>query len=85
MDDLFERMENQWVEAGGGSGSGVCWTSLDGDLGVLRFADEAPPTASTAVVAYEGTEHRVPIREGWFFFAVWDRPFADHPRLLRFE
>jgi hypothetical protein len=87
MDDLFERIDGRWVEAGGGSGSGICWTTLDGtgDLGVLRYANEAPPGARAALIAYEGREYRVPIREGWYFLAVWDTAFTEDPRILRFE
>jgi hypothetical protein len=87
MDDLFERVNDRWIDAGGGSGGGICWTSLDGvgDSGVLRYADEAPAGTSAAVMAYEGREYRVPIRDGWFFLAVWDTACTEDPRLVRFE
>jgi hypothetical protein len=87
MDGLFDRVNNRWTEAGGGSGGGICWTSLDraGDSGVMRYADEAPPDARAALIAYEGREYRVQIREGWFFLAVWDTAFTEEPRVLGFE
>lgn len=86
MDNLFERTDDGWTDAGGGS-AGVSWTSLDadGDSGVLRYADEAPGGATTAVIAYEGREYRAPIREGWFFLAVWNTTYTREPRLLRFD
>lgn len=89
MDDLFRRVDGHWVEAGGGSSgggnSGVCFTSLDeeGKLGVLRYADEAPSGSSAALIAYEGREYRVPVREGWVFLAVWGTTYTEEPRLLR--
>jgi hypothetical protein len=87
MDDLFERVDDDWTDFSGGSGSGVCWTSLgsSSDRGVLRFADEAPSGATAARVAYESNEYRVPVREGWFFFAAWDTAYADDPRVVGFE
>jgi hypothetical protein len=86
LDWLFERIDDRWRDAGGGS-AGVSWNSLssNGDLGVLRYEDEAPPGASTAVVLYEGREHRAPVREGWFLLAVWDTAYTEDPRLLGFE
>jgi hypothetical protein len=36
-------------------------------------------------MAYEGREYRVPIRDGWFFLAVWDTACTEDPRLVRFE
>jgi hypothetical protein len=86
MDDIFERIGKRWVGLSGGSGGGVGWTSLgDEGEGVLRLANEAPLGARAAVVAYEGREHRVPTREGWFFFVAWDTAYTEEPRLLRFE
>jgi len=43
MDDLFERVGNRWLDAGGGSGTGISWSSMseDGSNGVLRYGDEA--------------------------------------------
>jgi hypothetical protein len=87
MDDLFECINGRWIDAGGGSGGGVGWTSLGrtGDTGVLRFADEAPARTKVALIDYEGRTYRAPVREGWFFLAVWDTAYTDEPRLLRFE
>ena len=86
IDDLFERTDDGWTDAGGGS-AGVSWTSLDpvGDSGVLRYADEAPSGAKTALIVYEGREYRAPVREGWFFLAVWNTPYTEEPRLVRFD
>ena len=55
------------------------------DEGVLRYSDEAPPDASLARVAYEGTEHPVPVRHGHFLFVAWNTPFAEDPRLIGFD
>jgi hypothetical protein len=87
MDDRFELVESRWEEAGGGSGCGILWSSLDegGDLGVLRYGDEAPDDAMAAWVAYEGREHRVPVRHGHFLFVSWRTSYSEEPRLLRFE
>jgi hypothetical protein len=87
MDDLFEHIDGRWVDAGGGSCGGVGWTSLGGtgDRGVLRFAGEAAAGAKVALIAYDGREYQVPIREGWFFLAVWDTANTEEPRLLGFE
>jgi hypothetical protein len=62
MDDLFEKVEDLWVEAGGGSGGGLCWTSgdEDGDLGVLRYGDEAPDGATAAWIGYEAASTACP-------------------------
>jgi hypothetical protein len=83
---LFESEGDRWVDAGGGS-AGVCFTSLDDERkwGVLRYADEAPSGSMAAVIAYEGREYRAPVREGWFYFAVWNTTYTEEPRLLRFE
>jgi hypothetical protein len=66
MGDLYERINGRWVDAGGGSGGGVGWTSLGrtGDTGALRFAGEAPAGTKVALIDYEGGKYRVPIREG---------------------
>jgi hypothetical protein len=86
MDDLFERVGDRWV-GGGGSGSGISWSSLseDGSTGVVRYGDEAPPGAVKIWVAYEGQEVEVPVRHGHFFFVAWDTDFHEDPRLARFE
>jgi hypothetical protein len=83
MDDLFERINGRWIDAGGGSAGGVGWTSLDrtGDTGVLRFADEAPAGTKVALIDYEGRKYRVPVSEGWFFLAVWETANTEEPRL----
>ena len=87
MDDLFERVGDQWVDAGGGSGTGVSWSSLseDGSSGVLRYGDEASPGAVKAWVAYEGREVEVPVHNGHFLFVAWDTDYHDDPRVVRFE
>jgi len=87
MDDLFERTGERWIGAVGGSGGGVTWTSTErtDKPGVLRYADEAPNGARSAVIAYEEREYQVPVREGWFFLVVWETAYTEEPRLLRFE
>jgi hypothetical protein len=87
MDDLFERVGDRWVDAGGGSGTGISWSSMSEDAsnGVLRYGDEAPPGAAKAWVAYEGQEVEVPVRHGHFLFVAWDTDYHEDPRAVRFE
>ena len=87
MDDLFERVGNRWVDAGGGSGTGISWSSMseDGSNGVLRYGDEAPLGAAKAWVAYEGQELEVPVHHGHFLFVAWDTDYHEDPRVVRFE
>jgi hypothetical protein len=87
MDDLFERVGDQWMEAGGGSGTGISWSSMseDGSNGVLRYGDEAPLGSAKAWVAYEGQELEVAVRHGHFLFVAWDTDYHDDPRVVRFE
>jgi hypothetical protein len=87
MDDLFERVGDRWVGAGGGSGTGISWSSLleDGSYGVLRYGGEAPLGAAKAWVAYEGQKIEVPVRHGYFLFVAWDTDLHEDPRLVRFE
>jgi hypothetical protein len=87
MDDLFVRTSNGWEGLEGGSGGGVSWSFFSDDEigGVLRYGDEAPEDAQTVVIEYEGTEYRLPVRHGHFLFVAWDTPFAQDPKLIRFE
>jgi hypothetical protein len=86
MDDVFVRNAGGWEGHGGGSGGGISWTSLgDGELGVLRYGDEAPDGASIAVVEYEAQEHRVPVRHGHFLFVAWNSQFSEDPILVGYE
>ena len=66
-DELYERDDSGWTSYGGGSGGGISWSSLvdvstgrasDGNLGVLRYGEEAPPGATAVRIEYEG-EHTV--------------------------
>ena len=75
---------------GGGSGGGISWSSLvdvstgrasDGNLGVLRYGEEAPPGATAVRIEYEG-EHTVPVVHGHFLFVAWDTEFATDPRVV---
>jgi hypothetical protein len=87
MDDLFERVDERWIDAGGGSGLGVSWSSMteDGSRGVLRFGDEAPSDATSARIMYEGREYDVPVRHGHFWFVAWDTEFHEDPKVVAFE
>jgi hypothetical protein len=86
MDDVFEFVEGNWQLRSGGS-AGVSWTSLadEGTSGVLRYVDVAPVDATAAVLTYEGTEYRVPVRHGHFLLVVWNTHYTGEPRMLRFE
>ena len=84
MDDLYEWVDGIWRSQEGGSGGpGINWSGSD--VGVLRFSSEAPADAQTAVVRYDGGEHRIPIKHGYFLFVAWDTPFSQDPELVRFE
>jgi len=87
MDDLFERVGDRWVDAGGGSGLGTSWSSLEenGSRGVMRFGDEAPPGAAVAHVRYEGRLYDVPVRHGHFLLVVWDTDFHEDPEIVSFD
>ncbi len=61
-----------WVEGTGGNGPG--WTYLENDFGVRTFWGEAPAGAESVRVPYAGTVYNAPVREGYFFLAVWRVP-----------
>jgi hypothetical protein len=86
MDDVFEFVEGSWQLHTGGS-AGVSWTSLEdeGTSGVMRYVDEAPADATAAVLTYEGTEYRIPVRHGHFLLVVWNTRYTEEPRISRFE
>jgi hypothetical protein len=86
MDDILIRTDRGWehyVSSGGGGGG--CTSIGESDLGVVRFGDEAKAGASVALVEYEGGEHRVPVRHGYFFFVGWNTRFTENPALVGFE
>jgi hypothetical protein len=84
MDDLLEWIDGTWRSQEGGSGGpGMNWSG--GDIGVLRFSGEAPGGAQTAVIRFDGSEHRVPIKHGHFLFVAWDTPFSHDPEVIRFD
>ena len=60
------RQGDGWVAQGGGN---MC-------IGAALW-DEAPVDAQAAIVAYRGTEHRVPVVDGYFHFSPWDFGFGD--------
>jgi hypothetical protein len=83
------RGEGGWYEGMSGNGPGWSTTSSEGEpnIGVATLWDEAPPGATAAVVSFEGHEHEVSVREGYFLFAAWDVPddlaMEDYPLLVR--
>jgi hypothetical protein len=87
LDYLLERTEGGWQERGVGSGCGTTWCSLDesGELGVLRFSDQAPAGSTSAHVTYENAAHRVPVRHGHFLFVSWYVPLSAHAELAGFD
>jgi hypothetical protein len=87
MDDVLEMTADGWATYTGGSGGGISWTRLGQDdrLGVLRYGGEAPEGTTAAWISYEGSEHRVLVRNGHFLFVAWDTDLQEDPRLLRFE
>jgi hypothetical protein len=86
MDDVFIRVGDGWKIHGGGNG-GLCWSSLgeDGKTGVLRYGDEAPAGAISALIDYEGEQQLVPVRHGHFLYVAWDTAYREDPRVIRFE
>lgn len=85
MDGIFARFAGRWEDHGNGGGTQTAWRSLDGEAGVVPFADRAPEAATAAWIAYEGREVRVPVRSGYFFFVAWDTTYSDDPTIVRFE
>jgi len=79
--------EDGWVEEISGNGPGWSTTrdSAEGpNVGVATLWDEAPESATAAVVVFEGREHEAPVRNGYFLFAAWEVPDdAGHPRFVR--
>ncbi len=46
------------------------------ELGPVALALRAPDGATSAIVRYDGREHRVSVSDrGWMFFAAWDHPY----------
>jgi hypothetical protein len=84
MDNLYELVDGVWESGEGGSGGpGINWSG--GDVGVLRFSGEASDDSQTAIILYEGKEHRAPINRGYFLFVAWATPRSDKPAVVRFE
>lgn len=84
MDDLYELAEGAWESREGGSGGpGINWSG--GDVGVLRFSGAASGDSQTAIILYEGREHRVAVNRGYFVFVAWATPFSHNPVVVRFE
>jgi hypothetical protein len=48
------------------------------ELGPVALALRAPAGATSAIVRYDGREHRVSVSDrGWVFFAAWDHPYPE--------
>jgi hypothetical protein len=85
MNDLYTRVTGQWETYAGGNGD-LSWRSLpDPLIGVLSFGGEAPPATTSAWIAYEGQERRVPVRHAHFLFVAWRTAYREDPRVVRFE
>jgi hypothetical protein len=47
-------------------------------VGPVALALRAPAGATSAIVRYDGREHRVSVSDrGWVFFAAWDHPYPE--------
>jgi hypothetical protein len=83
------RGEGGWSEGISGNGPGWSTTSSEGEpnLGVVTDWAEAPIDAAAAVVSFDGQEHQLPVREGYFRFAAWEVPHdlrpEAYPRFVR--
>lgn len=75
---ICHQRDGLWFEGSSISGGGIGWTTISNDdernVGVLRLVEEAPDDAVAVIVRHRGVEHRVPVRDGYFMFAVWDVP-----------
>jgi hypothetical protein len=87
MDDLFERVGDRWMDAGGGSGTGISWSSMseDGSNGVIRYGDEAPPGFRQGVGRVRRARGRGSCAPRPLLFVAWDTDYHDDPRVVRFE
>jgi len=87
MDDILAREGDRWNLHTGGSGGGLHWTMLgEDDRGVLRYEDEAPKGTSAALIRYQGQDHRVIVRHGYFLFVAWNAASSyETPTLVGFD
>ena len=83
------RSGDLWYEGIGGNGPG--WLSNEeaeeGNLGVATDWGEAPQGSRAAIVEFQGREHEVQIRNGFYLFAAWGIPDSasdEHPVVRRF-
>lgn len=70
------RDDEGWSEASGANAN--MWHPTGGDedrpRGGIGIWDEAPPGARSVTVRFRSAEHRVPVVEGFYFFATWGLP-----------
>jgi hypothetical protein len=69
---VCHQTEGGWVSIGGSNGWG--WMVLpDKETGVLAFWEEDQPGDSVRI-RYQGSDHDVPVVDGYFLFCAWDVP-----------
>lgn len=83
LDALYEYKAEGWYEhttgSVGTSYSGIGENEAGDLIGVLRTYGDAPSGSRVALVTWRGTVHEVPVRDGFFVFAVWDARESDDP------
>jgi len=79
------RTEDGWIGESGVSGLGRGGHSV-GDFGVTYLWEQAPPGALSARVRTRHGVKRVPVRDGYVIYALWDTncTFDDELELLTF-
>lgn len=79
---LCERRGGGWVD--GASGNSPGWTTMSDfdapmNVGVTTDWGEAPQGARAAVVTFGGTDHEVPVVDGYYLFVAWGMPAEERP------
>ena len=79
---LCERSDGGWVD--GASGNSPGWTTMSDfdapmNVGVATDWGEAPQGARAAVVTFGGTDHEVPVVNGYYLFVAWGVPDEERP------
>jgi len=72
---ICRREDGRWLEWTSSNGGG--FTTTDEGRLVVTLWDVAPADAGTARVLFEGAEHRVPVKHGYFLFCAWGVALPD--------
>jgi hypothetical protein len=85
----FRESDGSWSPGSGHNHPSGYLTDDDSDgnpVGVVTLWGDAPKDARFAVIVDRGEPHRVPVREGFYFYAAWNVPPSGAAiRLASFE